>query len=198
MSHTSSRTWVSLQTQERELFVQFMNNRKDIAPKCPFLPDTFEKWIEHRLETKIDEQKWIQDQICAREAYARRESREKVMPALDGKRFPRNLGAVVAWETVFVPWYKGTPDRIEPPWPSSEEFKHEGDDREKSKYRRQLPLARRPGNVTVNWKQRQMQDPFPFDSTVDRRSPQMLHEVQLQDFLASLCLGKSLLEAINH
>lgn len=197
MSHTASKTWVSDQTQERERYHKFINSKHLVAPGSPFVPDTFEKWVEHRLGMKMAGQKTMEEKIKTKERNNRRESRAKLIPVLNGKRWKNNLGAVAAFETVFVPWYEDTDERAQPPWPSYEEFKHEGDDRERSKYRRQLPLARKPGNETVNWKQRQMQEPYSFDATVDRRSPQALQEVQFTERMASVHIGESLLEAIN-
>jgi len=173
-----------------------MSNKHLVAPESPFIPRSWKDWVAHRLEVKEVGQKSIQNRISAKETYNRRESRARVMPLLNGKVWKDNFGAVVAFETVFVPWYKSSEDRVEPPWPNYEEFKHEGDDRERSKYRRQLPLPRKPGNATVNWKQRQMQEPYEFDAPPDPRSPESRRTVKHEPAMAHF-IGLDLLREIS-
>jgi hypothetical protein len=187
---------VSDEALERERFQKFMSNRRLVAPESPFVPRSWKDWVTHRLDMKEVGQKSMQERIQSREAYNRRQSRARIIPLLNGKTWKNNLGAVVAYETVFVPWYSQSDARIEPPWPSYEEFKHEGDDRERSKYKRQLPLPRKPGNVTVNWKQRQMQEPYEFYAPVDLRSPESRILVTTDPIMGHW-VGESLFKELN-
>ena len=67
-------------------------------------------------------------------------------------------------------------ERPEAPWPSYEEMKEEGNERNTSQYRRFLALPREPCNDTVNWKQRKAIPMLPFDEVWKLPSRDTYHD----------------------
>ncbi|EEH20873.1 hypothetical protein PABG_03104 [Paracoccidioides brasiliensis Pb03] len=155
MSYTASQTWLSHETKEFEAWVKVRDSMVRIAPKSPFTPKSFVEWIAHRLARMEEERSRILKQAKTKRT-SERGSTEKtfVNPVFGGKELSDGLALVLLRETIWVPLGQYPVTHNIAPWPSHEELKHEGDDRNKSGYSRFPPLPRGPGNETVNWKQR--------------------------------------------
>ncbi|EGC43254.1 conserved hypothetical protein [Histoplasma capsulatum var. duboisii H88] len=164
MSHTASHTWLSNETREFEAWARVRDMMVYVAPKSPFTPRTFGAWISHRLAWMEEERGRIFRQAMARQAIEKGwREQVQVGPVLGGKKLPDGLALVLARETIWAP-RRGYPSvHSFVPWPSYEELKHEGDDRNKSGYSRFPPLPRGRGNETVNWKQRAPIKQYRFD-----------------------------------
>lgn len=163
MSHTASKTWVSDEAKEYEIWSRTRDAMARISPGSPFMPKTFAEWIAHRLAKKEEDRNRAEEQIGQRES-EKEESPAPVQPSFGGKQFEeQHLAPVLASESIWRSSEEPLPGRAQAPWPSLEEFKHEGDDRSKSNYSRFPPLPRDPGNETVNWKQRKPLMQCPFD-----------------------------------
>ncbi|KAK2779753.1 hypothetical protein FQN53_001313 [Emmonsiellopsis sp. PD_33] len=161
MSHTTSQTWLSDEAREFEAWVKIRDAMLHVSPKSPFTPKTFEDWIEHRIKRTEEDHGRLASQITTRrtsnDGGSKKRKREVVVPVgqvLGGKELWDGLALVLADESIWVPLIRYPTGRRRAPWPSYEELKHEGDDRNKSGYSRFPPLPRDPGNETVNWKQR--------------------------------------------
>src|SRR5438034_4695968 len=154
MAHTASKTWVSELTKEYEAFVKVRDSMGHVAPNSPFIPRTFADWIAHRIEVKEEEYNDITSKIALREATRNKSVLISERPVLKGREFGDHRALVLAMESIWISSVAPRPGRPQAPWPSYEEFKHEGDDRSRSGYSRFPPLPRDPGNITVNWKQR--------------------------------------------
>ncbi|KAL2372791.1 hypothetical protein BDBG_03525 [Blastomyces gilchristii SLH14081] len=163
MSHTASQTWLSTETREFEAWVRVRNTMMYVAPKSPFTPRTFGAWISHRLAWMEEKHSRLLCQALRRAIERGRCEPVQVGPVLGGKKLPDGLALVLARETIWVPRRAYPSIRDLAPWPSYEEFKHEGDDRSKSGYCRFPPLPRGHGNETVNWKQRMPVKQHRFD-----------------------------------
>ncbi|KAK2768476.1 hypothetical protein FQN54_000331 [Arachnomyces sp. PD_36] len=165
MSHTASKTWVSDETKEHETFVKVRDTMSHVVPRSPFVPWTFTEWVAHRLATKEDAHKDVVRQIENKLSGGKKFKRIPLDPAMGGKAFDDHLACVLARESIWTPSDSPIPGRPAAPWPTYEEFKHEGDDRNKSGFSRFPPLPRDPGNATVNWKQRSPLTQLSFDET---------------------------------
>lgn len=133
------------------------------------------------------------------------DAKTAVKPVLEGKTFPDNRSTVLCHETIWAPWSTATETHPEALWPDRTEFQYEGDDRAKSAVGRFLPLPRKPGNETVNWKAREQLQPyrpldhvgmFKEDGTPDidmRQSCDGLHQGREYEEAVSLLLGKALI-----
>ncbi|KAK2800239.1 hypothetical protein FQN50_008203 [Emmonsiellopsis sp. PD_5] len=150
MSHTTSQTWLSEETREFEAWAKIRDAMVHVSPKSPFTPKSFEEWIDHRLKRTEEDHGRLASQITTRRTSDNGGSSQ----VLGGKELWDGLALVLAQETIWVPLIRYPTGRRRAPWPSYEELKHEGDDRNKSGYSRFPPLPRDPGNETVNWKQR--------------------------------------------
>ncbi|WEW60836.1 hypothetical protein PRK78_006324 [Emydomyces testavorans] len=168
MSHTTSKTWVSPEAKEFETWAKVRDAISRISPRSPFAPKTFADWLAHRVAVKEDQLRNVASKIAT---VKKREGYEEVslLPIFRGKQIEDQLALVLARETIWRPSLEPRPGRRIAPWPSYEEYKHEGDDRNKSGYSRFPPLPRDPGNETVNWKQRKPLDQYVFDE-VGRRT----------------------------
>jgi len=164
-------------------FVEESPQTPDSPPKIlgsPFVPKTFGEWIEQRKERANDHAKEGRQQLYAMQEHKLQPRHPDLPPpgdmtpitvAFGGKQFTKGRGAVLSEETIWTP--SGLKDRAdlappreerpEAPWPTYEEMKEEGNERNTSGYRRFLALPRVPGNDTVNWKQRTVLHQLPFD-----------------------------------
>ncbi|EAS36114.1 uncharacterized protein CIMG_01468 [Coccidioides immitis RS] len=194
MSYSASKTWVSPQTKELETWTKIRDSIMRISPRSPFIPKTFADWLEHRVAIKEDQLRKVARKIAR---ISGRDDRQEITihPVLGVKEIEDRRALVLARETIWRQSLESFPGRRLAPWPSYEEYKHEGDDRSKSGYRRFLPLPRDPGNVTVNWKQRKPLPQYLFDevgrrTTVDNEEDK---EPGLDELLAMEFVGASLI-----
>lgn len=79
--------------------------------------------------------------------------------------------------TVFAPTYRPTAARPEPPWPTEQELREEGDERHTSGYSRFLPIPRRPAEGRSIWKYQQYMAPLEMDQV--RPVPKKYADIQL-------------------
>lgn len=166
-SHSQSKTWKSQDAKERDQFSRVHNLVHHFVPESPFPPQTYGAWVEHRAgmneEKKEDLLKNIELVQARKSVDARIPLRpafipEGIMPLND------NRSTVLSLPSIWSNNYMATADRPDPPWPDRSEMQHEGDDRAagdggKTNFQRYLPLPRRPGNETVNWKERFTMEP---------------------------------------
>ena len=203
MSYTNSKTWVAPEAAEKERWTVVLTNleRMTLVPRSPFVPHDYSAWLAHRVA-------WLQSQSekansVAANLQAERKANIKaglmngIGPAFGGKIFNGNRGAVLAVETIWCVWYQPTEIRPSAPWPSMEEMKEEGDERNTSGYKRFPALPRVPGNETVVWKQKAMIDSYPLDRvwelpTADSLDTPSVDEIET-DFL-----GNDLLNAVGY
>lgn len=168
MSYTSSKTWVAPKMVEQEKFDVARNNleKMEFIPRSPFVPKTMDEWLAHRIafaeDAKQEELKRLSDKQAA-SGPTSTGGKVRVVPPFVGKRFRDNRGTVLALQSTWAPWYEPTEKHPQAPWPSPEEMKEEGDERNTSGFGRFPPLPRVPGNETVVWKQKNMIVPHPFD-----------------------------------
>ena len=168
MSYTSSKTWVAPKMAEQEKFDITRTNleRMEFIPRSPFVPRTMDEWLAHRIafaeDAKQDELKRLSDKQAA-SGPAIIGGRVRVLLPFCGKHFRDNRSAVLALKSTWTPWYEPTELYPQAPWPSLEEMKEEGDERNTSGFGRFPALPRVPGNETVVWKQKNVIVPYPFD-----------------------------------
>lgn len=149
MSHTFSKTWVSEETKEYEIWARIRDEMARICPHSPFVPKMFKEWLRHRVAIK----EYDSTEIMQRIIYKTKKD-GAIVPmdtVLGGRKFDDRRTLVLARESIWrVPAEEIRPGLVLAPWPTHEEYKHEGDDRNKSGYSRPPPLPRGPGNETVN------------------------------------------------
>ena len=169
MSHTSSRTWVAPKTIEQEKYgVVYQNLKKmEFIPRSPFVPRNINEWLDHRIafaeDARSDEAKRLHNKQTRRKLNSS-PAKAQIHPAFGG-RVLCDLGRspVLSSLSIWSPWYVAGSGFPQAPWPSIEEMKEEGDERNTSGFGRFPPLPRVPGNETVVWKQRQVVEAFPLD-----------------------------------
>lgn len=140
--------------------------RMEFIPRSPFVPKTMDEWLAHRIafaeDAKQDELKRLSDKQAASGSTSTG-AKVRLLPAFGGKRFGDNRSAVLALPSTWSPWYESSDTNPQAPWPSPEEMKEEGDERNTSGFGRFPALPRVPGNETVVWKQKNVIVPYPFD-----------------------------------
>ncbi|KAI1912654.1 hypothetical protein LOZ39_004305 [Ophidiomyces ophidiicola] len=162
MSHSASKSWVSAETKEFDKWNKIRDKITHISPHSPFAPRIFADWLAHRVAMKENQLQKVTNKIA--KVSERIEAEETlILPVLRGKTLEDRLALVLARETIWRSSLESFPGRDLAPWPSYEEFKHEGDDRNRSGFRRFLPLPRDSSNETVSWKQRKPLNQFFFD-----------------------------------
>ncbi|MCJ1227291.1 hypothetical protein MMC12_003946 [Toensbergia leucococca] len=167
MSHTSSKTWVAPEMAERERFQTVVQNleRMNLIPKSPFVPRNMTEWVDHRVAFQAIMTAEEKEKLGNRQAEleANNGKKIKILPPFGGKHFKAGQSSVLALPTIWSPWSQPTEDHPEALWPSKDEMKEEGDERNTSGYGRFLALPRDPGNDTVVWKQKNIIKAFPID-----------------------------------
>lgn len=215
MSHTASRTWISRDVQERESFTKLRENMARFVPKSPLIPRTVVEWKEHKAAMLDASRAEMKVKIDTMQAWKARADKVKIQLAFDGRVFEDYFGAVLSWKTIFTknhtlrdgrPEHAGFPTSgwtinrepregwSEAEWPSADELKHEGDDRLKSGFRRFLPLPRKVGNSTVNWKAKGIMPTFCFDAF---SLPQGIERPPETDSMMVSLVGESLMSNLN-
>lgn len=141
-------------------------NRMEFIPRSPFVPKTLSEWLAYRVDladiARLEEAKRLLDKQAASGA-GNGNGKKRVRPAFGAKQFRDNRGPVLVLETIWSPWYMATDYFPQAPWPTPEEMKEEGDERNTSGFGRFLGLPRVPGNETVVWKQKNLIVAYPFD-----------------------------------
>lgn len=203
MSYTNSKTWVAPEAAEKERWDSVSVNlgRMTLIPRSPFVPQTFSAWLDHRagwLQDQADEEMLVAANLQAeRKANMRAGFVNGIGPAFGGRIFNCNRGAVLSQLTMWSVWYQPPQDNACAPWPSMEEMKEEGDERNTSGFNRFPALPRVPGNETVVWKQKATIEPYPMDRVWELPTAESIVAPYL-DKPASELLGRNLLDAIGH
>ncbi|KAH0559632.1 hypothetical protein GP486_003855 [Trichoglossum hirsutum] len=154
----ASHQWLSAKELEIDKFLSAKMAIKKIAPQSPFVPPTLHEWLTHRLELLEDRK---QSALVKLSRISQENLPGKCERAFGGKSFSDNRSAVLALETIWIPWT--SPDRPVAPWPTIGEYKWEGDARARSGFRRFPPIPRAVGNDTVVWHQKPAADVYEFD-----------------------------------
>ncbi|KAI9763819.1 MAG: hypothetical protein M1840_009073 [Geoglossum simile] len=161
-TRVQSRQWRSPIGLETDRFLTIQVALERIAPQSPFVPVTLHDWLSHRLG-------WLEDQTQAAEEQlvlllqhnkSPRKRTAAAPAALAGRSFSSNHSAVLSQETIWSPW---NPRRACAPWPSSGEYRWEGDARARSGFHRFPPIPRARSNDTVVWHQKPAADVYEFD-----------------------------------
>ncbi|KAK2735207.1 hypothetical protein FQN57_001312 [Myotisia sp. PD_48] len=162
MSYSASKTWVSEETKEFENWVKTRDSMMCIAPKSPFIPKSFREWLCYKVLKKEDERRKVLRDLTARQTRSDKKT-ARINRIFAGKILNDQLSLVLASKSIWSPLLGSANSGQFAAWPTYDEYKHEGDDRNKSRYSRFPPLPREPGNETVNWKQRKPLDQHAFD-----------------------------------
>ena len=200
-SHTNSKSWVAPKMAEQEKFAVVLENltRMEFIPRSPFVPRTMNEWLAHRVALAEDTRKTEMRKLADKEAAygsGPGSGRVRIGPAFGGKQFHDNRSPVLAMETIWSPWYQPTEEHPQAMWPSLEEMKEEGDERNTSGFGRFPALPRVPGNETVVWKQKNVITPYPFDRVWDL--PKLETEEKINDEQAmEEMIGEDLLQSLD-
>lgn len=164
-AHSQSKTWKSKDTKDKDQYARLSALLHHFVPESPFVPRSYPVWVQHRASMNAMEMEKMKRNIAIKQARNTVDAKIAIRPVLDGKTFDDNRSAVLAHETIWASWSVPTEKHPEALWPDRTEFQYEGDDRAKSEVGRFLPLPRKPGNETVNWKARdQLQGYRPLDN----------------------------------
>lgn len=163
-AHSQSKTWKSNDTKEKDQYARLSTLLHHFVPESPFVPRSYPVWVQHRTSMNAMEMDNMKRNIAIKQSRNTVDAKIAIKPALEGKTFDDNRSAVLAHETIWAPWSLPSDKHPEALWPDRNEFQYEGDDRAKSEVGRFLPLPRKPGNETVNWKAREQLQPYrPLD-----------------------------------
>lgn len=209
-SHTSSWTWVAPKSAVQEEFEAWLVveeaeweftreglTEMDFIRSSPFVPTTFNEWLQHRAGLLEDARKEGVRKLDAMKTAG--PDNVRILPPFQGKQFWDNRGTVLSEQTIWTPNYMPTNDHPQAPWPSLEEMKEEGDERNTSGFGRFPALPRvPPGNETVGWKQRNVVNAYPFDNVWPLPIPKEQEEEEEYDaeYMEKM-LGKDLLAHID-
>jgi hypothetical protein len=163
-AHSQSKTWKSNDTKEKDQYSRLSTLLHHFVPESPFVPRSYPVWVQHRAMMNAMEMDDMKKNIAIKQSRNTAAAKVVIKPVLDGKTYNDNRSAVLAHETIWASWSTPTDEHPEALWPDRTEFQYEGDDRAKSDVGRFLPLPRKPGNETVNWKSREQVQPYrPLD-----------------------------------
>jgi hypothetical protein len=208
-AHSQSKTWKSNDTKEKDQYSRLSTLLHHFVPESPFVPRSYPVWVQHRAMMNTMEMDEMKKNIAIKQSRNTAAAKITIKSALDGKTYNDNRSAVLAQETIWSPWSLPTDEHPEALWPDRTEFQYEGDDRAKSDVGRFLPLPRKPGNETVNWKSReQVQAYRPLDhvgmfkenGTPDiemRRGCDGLHGGKEYEDMAAILLGRELIAELD-
>ncbi|CRG92254.1 hypothetical protein PISL3812_09311 [Talaromyces islandicus] len=190
-SGTCSLTWVSAEAKERDHYRKMRLNMEFIAPKSPFVPSNFKKWLLHRASVLEARARSIKNCI----ADSKGTEKGNAQLVFHERKWSDTRSHVLSQETIWRNHGPENPSRPQAPWPDSSERKHEGYQRVRSGYKRFLPLPRVPGNQTVNWKQRSPIATYEFDRVGQPIGIGMTVEI---DETMEECIGRSFLAGIDN
>ena len=163
-AHSQSKSWKSSDARDKDQYARLSTLLHHFVPESPFVPRTYAVWVQHRASMNAMEMENIKRSISIKQSRNTVAAKIAIKLLLEGKTFTDNRSAVLSHETIWAPWSSPTDKHPEALWPDRTEFQYEGDDRAKSDVGRFLPLPRKPGNETVNWKARDQLHPYrPLD-----------------------------------
>jgi hypothetical protein len=208
-AHSQSKTWKSGDTKEKDQFARLSTLLHHFVPESPFVPRNYAVWVQHRTSMNEMEMDNMKRNIAIKQSRNTVADKIALKPVLHGKTFNDNRSTVLSNETIWAPWSLPTDKHPEALWPDRTEFQYEGDDRAKSAVGRFLPLPRKPGNETVNWKAREQLQPyrpldhvgmFKEDGTPDidlRQSCDGLHQGREYEGMVAMLLGEELISELE-
>lgn len=187
---------------EQEKFAVVMDNltRMEFIPRSPFVPTNLSEWLAHRVAFAEDTRRREMRKLANREAAHKsglESERVQIGPAFGGKQFRDNRSPVLAMGSVWSPWYQPTDAHPQALWPSPDEMKEEGDERNTSGFGRFPALPRVPGNETVVWKQKNVITPHAFDRVWELPKLEEEKEAEDEHEMEEL-IGASLLTKLNN
>ena len=211
-SHTNSRTWSRsndlAEEEDRWRRVKDSLGKMNLL-RSSVVPKTLKDWLAHqcdRTEAKRErEQRKLKEVNTSRrdDGLPPPSRPVKIGPGFRGKTFEhKNYSSVLVCPSVWARMYEPPAERPDPPWPCVEEMKEEGDERNTSGFRRFPALPRVPGNDTVQYKLKAIQDFLPFDTIwklPTRESVEAANEKTSPEEFEKMegYLGRSLLDALD-
>ncbi len=208
-AHSQSKTWKSSDTKEKDQYARLSTLLHHFVPESPFVPRSYAVWVQHRALMNALEMDNMKMNIAIKQSRNTVAAKIAIKAVLDGKTFNDNRSTVLSHETIWAPWSSPTVQHPEAFWPDRTEFQYEGDDRAKSDVGRFLPLPRKPGNETVNWKAREQLQPyrplddvgmFKEDGTPDidmRQGCDGLHQGREYGEMVAILLGMALIAELG-
>ena len=209
-SHTNSKTWESDKSRENNRWQRLEDSlRRMNLLRSSVVPKTLKDWLVHqreRMEVKIQrEQTKLKDMnfLLRDDRLPPPSCPVKIGPGFRGKIFEhKNYSSVLVCPSVWARMYEPPAERPDPPWPCVEEMKEEGDERNTSGFRRFLALPRVPGNDTVQYKLKAIQNFLPFDTIwklPTKESVEAANEKSSPEEFEKMegYLGRSLLDALD-
>ena len=125
-------------------------------PFSPFVPRTYSEYLGHRASveaTKAKRAAFLEEQMIL-DKILKSKGQPRIESKFESRNFTDGRSAVLCLPTIWSKWYAPGADRPQAPWPSDDEMKEEGNQRNSSSFGRCLALPRVPANDTVAWKQR--------------------------------------------
>jgi hypothetical protein len=161
------------------------------------MPKSFAEWIEHRIGRKEDDRQFAMAKLAAKEAM--KDSKVPTGPILGGKSVDNRFTMVLSRESIWRASGNGKirTERPVAPWPSPEEFAHDGDTRAFFGCPRFFPLPRCPKKMKKYWKHRKPLTPHAFDDVWSPLLPKDRFGPEIPEQVAFHCIGSSLLSALD-
>ena len=180
VTHSNSRTWTREAMTEKEKWLHLEKNMKHMRflhsdldhafteklrkmehyilpePFSPFVPRTYSEYLGHRASveaTKAKRAAFLEEQMIL-DKILKSKGQPRIESKFESRNFTDGRSAVLCLPTIWSKWYAPGADRPQAPWPSDDEMKEEGNQRNSSSFGRCLALPRVPANDTVAWKQR--------------------------------------------
>lgn len=195
VSYINSRTWVSPRIREKDEWKRINDGFHALnlnhPDHSPYTPKTFEEYLQHKYDFLNDRKQEIQDRYLAAAGFER-----CMEPPIGGRSFDDGRATVLGMETIWCPWDEPNAYHAQPPWPSKEEMREEGDERHTSQFGRYLALPRNPGNATVTYKQRSPVKQHHLDRVWEIPRPDDLGESHEEEVMEEL-VGESLLRELD-
>ena len=196
--HLSANIWVNPDNSIRDEWLRVQQNLKKTGMfKSPVVPHNFGEYLEHRA-VKVEADAREQASKIAKLEAQKAGSRVRIAPAMGGKIFGDNRGAVTSEETIWTPDWKETQAHPQAKWPTYSEMKEEGDERHTSHFGRFLALPRVPGNETVGHKMRSLVNHYPLDQVAELPQPAYENDIpEPVDEAEQLSFVKDLIDHID-
>lgn len=186
--------------QERFEVVYHNLTRMEFIHRSPFVPKNMSEWLAHRVafaeDARLEEMRKLSDKQAASESSSSKE-KVRILPAFGGKQFRDNRSSALSMPTIWTPTYEPSEEFPQAPWPSAEEMKEEGDERNTSGFGRFPALPRVPGNETVVWKQKNVIEAFPFDKVWETPKQEPERPKDEDELTEEELLGKDLVQMLN-
>ena len=175
--HLHSNVWVNPEYSERDNWAKVQENLKRMnLDRSPFVPHNYGEYLKHRADIAEAAAREQARKVALKTA-EKEQPQVPIAPAMMGKKFGDNRGAVTSMETIWTPDWKPTEAHPQAKWPIPAEMKEEGDERHTSGFGRFPALPRVPGNETVGHKMRSLIVPYPLDRVAELQRPALENDV---------------------